>query len=138
MRSEVNNIITVIYLLSWIFIGNYMLLNLFLAILLDSFSDEDEEMNAKKTPEELKQDAVDAKNEFYARTGEDLILDYTDLAMSKNKGSKSGSSAFVKTAKKKANDDKLMDESFELDETAIKTRLKTEIKAKKPDYWGVH
>ena len=115
-----------------------MLLNLFLAILLDSFSDEDEEMNAKKTPEELKQDAIDAKNEFYARTGEDLVLDYTDLAMSKNKGSKSGSSAFVKTAKKKANDDKLMDESFELDEAAIKTRLKTEIKAKKPDYWGVH
>ena len=60
-----------------------MLLNLFLAILLDSFSDEDEEMNAKKTPEELKQDAIESKREFLERTGEGLILDYTDLAMSK-------------------------------------------------------
>jgi len=137
MRSSINNVITVIYLLSWIFVGNYMLLNLFLAILLDSFSDEDEEMNAKKTPEELKQDTIDAKNEFYSRTGEDLILDYTDLALSKIKGAKSLGGAFVKTAKKKFQDDKLMDESFELDEAAIKTRLKTEIKAKKPDYWGV-
>ena len=114
-----------------------MLLNLFLAILLDSFSDEDEEMNAKKTPEELKQDAIDAKNEFYSRTGEELILDYTDLAMSNSKGGKSAAAAFVKATKKKTNNDKLMDESFELDEAAIKTRLKTEIKAKKPDYWGV-
>lgn len=31
------------YLLSWIFIGNYILLNLFLAILLDGFASEDNE-----------------------------------------------------------------------------------------------
>lgn len=138
MRSNVNNIITIIYLLSWIFIGNYMLLNLFLAILLDSFSDEDEEMNSKKTPEEIKQEANDAKNEFYARTGEDLIQDYSDIAINSSKGSKAVGGALVKTTKKKAKDDKMMDESFELDEAAIKTRLKTEIKAKKPDYWGVN
>ena len=45
--------------------------------------------------------------------------------------------AFVKAKKTKINNDKLMDESFELDEVAIKTKLKTEIKAKKPDYDGV-
>jgi hypothetical protein len=32
-----------VYLISWIFIGNYVLLNLFLAILLDSFLEEDSE-----------------------------------------------------------------------------------------------
>jgi hypothetical protein len=32
-----------IYYISWIFVGNFILLNLFLAILLDSFLEEDEE-----------------------------------------------------------------------------------------------
>lgn len=30
-----------IYFITWIFLGNFVLLNLFLAILLDSFSDEE-------------------------------------------------------------------------------------------------
>ena len=33
--------ITMVYLVSWIFIGNYVLLNLFLAILLDGFDSND-------------------------------------------------------------------------------------------------
>lgn len=37
------NFVTPLYLISWIFIGNYVLLNLFLAILLDSFLEEDGE-----------------------------------------------------------------------------------------------
>ena len=44
--------ITAIYYISWIFIGNFILLNLFLAILLDAFeeayddvADEDEGMD---------------------------------------------------------------------------------------------
>lgn len=32
-----------IYCIVWIFLGNFILLNLFLAILLDSFLEEDEE-----------------------------------------------------------------------------------------------
>jgi len=44
MRSpEVPIIVTPLYLISWIFVGNYVLLNLFLAILLDSFLEEDGE-----------------------------------------------------------------------------------------------
>ena len=31
-----------LFLISWIFIGNFVLLNLFLAILLDSFSENNE------------------------------------------------------------------------------------------------
>lgn len=42
-RSDVNVVITTVYLISWIFIGNFSLLNLFLAILLDGFSNESAE-----------------------------------------------------------------------------------------------
>jgi hypothetical protein len=43
MRSDAGSAISVLYFISWIFIGNFMLLNLFLAILLDSFSEEESE-----------------------------------------------------------------------------------------------
>ena len=43
MRSSVPKVVTAFYLISWIFIGNFMLLNLFLAILLDAFSEEDDD-----------------------------------------------------------------------------------------------
>lgn len=49
MGSDVNKGISVIYFVSCIFIGNFMLLNLFLAILLDSFTTVDEE--GHDTPE---------------------------------------------------------------------------------------
>lgn len=38
MESGTNFIINALFFVSWIFIGKYMLLNLFLAIMLDSFS----------------------------------------------------------------------------------------------------
>lgn len=37
MRSDVPGFVSSSYLIFWIFIGNYVLLNLFLAILIDSF-----------------------------------------------------------------------------------------------------
>ena len=37
LRTTVNYAITLSYLISWIFIGNFVLLNLFLAILLEAF-----------------------------------------------------------------------------------------------------
>lgn len=51
-RSDVNSGLTTFYLMSWIFIGNFSLLNLFLAILLDGFSNE----SAEKDLEEVKKD----------------------------------------------------------------------------------
>lgn len=36
-RSAINNFISSIYLISWIFVGNFVFLNLFLAIILDGF-----------------------------------------------------------------------------------------------------
>ena len=42
MRTSNPKYVTGIFYISWIFIGNFILLNLFLAILLDSFvNDED-------------------------------------------------------------------------------------------------
>ena len=137
MRSSVPKYLSAVYLISWIFLGNFMLLNLFLAILLDSFAEEDEaELQKKKSPEELQSDELEAKNEFMNRTGENLILDYSDVAMSKNRGNKSKGGGFVKQTKKKVKNDKLMDESFELEDVALKKK-KTEIKQKKKDYEGV-
>ena len=44
MREEVGSkVVPIIFYVTWIFIGNYILLNLFLSILLDSFLEEDEE-----------------------------------------------------------------------------------------------
>lgn len=43
MGNEVNKGISVVYFIACIFIGNFMLLNLFLAILLDAFTTVDEE-----------------------------------------------------------------------------------------------
>ena len=41
----VSKTITAIYYISWIFIGNFILLNLFLAILIDGFAEEDDELS---------------------------------------------------------------------------------------------
>lgn len=43
MGSSMNKFVSAIYFISSIFIGNFMLLNLFLAILLDSFTAVEEE-----------------------------------------------------------------------------------------------
>jgi hypothetical protein len=37
-RSSINKFLSTIYLITWIFIGNYVFLNLFLAILIDGFT----------------------------------------------------------------------------------------------------
>jgi hypothetical protein len=42
MRSSISPYAISIFYISWIFMGNFILLNLFLAILLDSFLEEDE------------------------------------------------------------------------------------------------
>lgn len=43
MRSDVGKVAPCLFYICWIFLGNFVLLNLFLAILLDSFLVEDEE-----------------------------------------------------------------------------------------------
>ena len=42
--SMIFKTITALFYISWIFIGNFILLNLFLAILIDSFGEADAEL----------------------------------------------------------------------------------------------
>jgi len=48
LNSNVGASITCLFLISWIFMGNYVFLNLILAILLEAFADEWEEKNKGK------------------------------------------------------------------------------------------
>lgn len=53
-RTSVNKFVTTIYMVSWIFIGNWVFLNLFLAILLDGFTSKDVEKDLNdETTEEI-------------------------------------------------------------------------------------
>jgi len=49
-QGEINKYMASVFVLAWAFIGNFILLNLFLAILLDSFLSEAEE---EPDPEEI-------------------------------------------------------------------------------------
>ena len=53
--------LSTLYFISWIFIGNFILLNLFLAILLDSFNEEEQEQE-ERNQEEKELKASNAKN----------------------------------------------------------------------------
>lgn len=55
--SDQNGILVIFFYLSWIFIGNYILLNLFLAIMLESFlrEDDEEEEESLKEKEKIKE-----------------------------------------------------------------------------------
>ena len=65
--SAVFKALTAIYYVSWIFIGNFILLNLFLAILIDSFTNEESESaasqmiqyDAEKKAQEIRQKKLD-------------------------------------------------------------------------------
>jgi Ion transport protein len=62
MRSQtLNPYLVAVFYISWVFLGNFILLNLFLAILLDSFLEEEDEeeiqleqQNEKKRQEQKK------------------------------------------------------------------------------------
>jgi len=59
MRSSTGPVVSAIYLVSWIFIGNFILLNLFLAILLDSFLEEEKEEELEQQEEEQQQKEIE-------------------------------------------------------------------------------
>jgi len=63
-NSAIFKTISALYYISWIFIGNFILLNLFLAILIDAFAEEDAEMDdeldeqAQALADELRQKQI--------------------------------------------------------------------------------
>ena len=54
MRSSISEYLVAAYYIAWIFVGNFILLNLFLAILLDSFLGEEEEEESAQQDAERK------------------------------------------------------------------------------------
>jgi len=124
MRTDVWRPLTALYFISWIFIGNFMLLNLFLAILLDSFSEVEEEEHMN--PEQIAQREKKLQEEMLRKEGNDLISSMSGLSQSSGK-SKSKKSAFKKKKKKKKKKDPngghIEENSIEIDmEMIIKRR----------------
>lgn len=135
-----------IYLISWIFIGNFVLLNLFLAILLDSFIEEDEE--EKKEMEDNDQissikggsnDDANPRSNLDNKKDEELLkaIEYQiNHEMGHGDDNKDGKK-FIKTAKKKAKTiNALLDESIEITPETL-VRQQTEIKPSKALYEGI-
>ncbi|KAL4480370.1 hypothetical protein ABPG74_020886 [Tetrahymena malaccensis] len=63
LNSSVNKFLTSFYLIIWIFIGNWIFLNLFLAILLDGFTDQSQEDSLELEDEDQYEEEVADKNE---------------------------------------------------------------------------
>ena len=132
-----------IYLISWIFLGNYVLLNLFLAILLDSFVEEDEEEKKEQQEQDQLNGLTDQpnnedskQNEIKGKRGDEL-LDAIEYQVKIEQGHQSNSSnfkKFVKKSKKKKDEAaNVLDESIEINnETLVKKQ--TEVK---PDFFIV-
>ena len=76
-----------IYLVSWVIIGNWILLNLFLAIILDEFSNEDAQKDQMELEEELR-DAGEDEDSLYSQY----------MAMSGAGSTTGGSSNFNKSS----------------------------------------
>eukprot|EP00347_Sterkiella_histriomuscorum_P003601 403363663 len=66
MNTNLGKIIPAIYYTTWIFMGNFILLNLFLAILLDSFIEEEEDKENQEFLDQEKHKAktIQSKNQF--------------------------------------------------------------------------
>jgi len=86
MQSEVNKAISVVYFISCIFVGNFMLLNLFLAILLDAFTSVDEEDH--DTPEKKAEREKIKREALKEKAGEDLITGLEEIDGNDNGGNK--------------------------------------------------
>ena len=54
MASSSSPLIVAIFYIAWIFLGNFILLNLFLAVLLDSFNNENVDAQIQEEAEDLR------------------------------------------------------------------------------------
>lgn len=79
LLSDVGAVLTCIYLISWIFLGNYVLLNLFLSILLSGFSKAKEIEEENLDPEEEALRLEEEKKKEEAKKALALKADIHDL-----------------------------------------------------------
>jgi hypothetical protein len=139
--------IAAIYLISWIFIGNFVLLNLFLAILLDSFIEEDEE-EKKELKEQNQLNGInegatnDEGDELYDlkdKEGEELltaIKHQIKYDLGHGDDDKDGKKFVKKNRKKKDENANLLDESIDITPETL-AKKESEIKPSKVLYDGV-
>lgn len=64
MLTSVNKFLTALFMISWIWIGNYIFLNLFVSILLDGFGED--------IPEE--EDDDEETKDVYEEDNDDILL----------------------------------------------------------------
>ena len=74
MRSDINSLVSIIYLVFWIFFGNFILLNLFLAILLEGFSIEESKKSLLNNNDEYIDDTIDIPEKESPKRGTAINL----------------------------------------------------------------
>jgi len=74
MRGDINKYLISLYYIAWIFMGNFILLNLFLAILLDSFLEEDEESEENDAIEKMRKEKLKRAEERKRRKQKKIVL----------------------------------------------------------------
>lgn len=124
--------------MSLIFIGEYMLLNLFIAVLLGGFSGEDEDKAQKMEDLDSKTIKKNLIEKLQSKDGQDLIEFYEEeQEHGKTKVRSSGPSHKKKRKKKRVQNGNILDESFDYEKDAheIKKLLSTK---KKKDFEGIY
>ena len=82
LRSGVNKFVSMIYLISWIFLGNFSLLNLFMAILLNGFTSDEAEQDLEEAENQI--ETADPKAEELQQTIKKLSEERSDKAQPDN------------------------------------------------------
>ena len=140
MRTANPKAVTAIFYISWIFIGNFILLNLFLAILLDSFvQDEDtteEELQAEKEAEQKRKEFNEKERQRrLKKLGRSEVQDeFKSAAQVEKKKKKKQAATF--TAKARIDAEFMIDDIDDLDPAKIKAMLKqNDLVKTKNKYW---
>jgi len=130
LRSTVNKGLTMIYHIGWMTVGNTILLNLLMGIMLDSMAEE-EELDEKNT-QVVKEKHLSAMRSM---EGQELIQYFQVLQVEE----KSSGSALNKKNKKRKQkkDDNILEESFEFEEDLFHKNANFNLtKKKKKDFEG--
>jgi hypothetical protein len=137
MRSGAGAPLSCLYLISWIFLGNFMILNLFLAILLDSFTTGDEDDGGKDLKSMINLTEVEVERQerkentkelerVRALRGVLLVEEY--IKPTWDPGSKKASLGGGKKKKgrgEQVGGGNMLDESFELDTKSLVNKGKS-------------
>ncbi|KAL4431577.1 hypothetical protein ABPG74_017282 [Tetrahymena malaccensis] len=109
IRSNVSNYLSVIFLISWMFIGNYIFMNLVLAIVMDSF--DSDEVQADRREIENRFEVVEDINFNYSSVGTTILAQTSQYSSSNYSNSlmnKLNSNSFSNSHRKSQTDSQSM------------------------------